>query len=137
VHSIKVLREVDINQSMNEPLPTPPSDFLSISLPENQGEYQLPEGRLDEDSLQEKIQQHRMGEDERKEEYGADARARKILQERRITRDAKRKAEFQVGDKVKIKTWRFGREYAKEVMYFDRIEPHSTTNTILRAINNE
>jgi D-beta-D-heptose 7-phosphate kinase/D-beta-D-heptose 1-phosphate adenosyltransferase len=30
-----------------------------------------------------------------------------------------------------------GREYAKEVMYFDRIEPHSTTNTILKAINNE
>jgi D-beta-D-heptose 7-phosphate kinase/D-beta-D-heptose 1-phosphate adenosyltransferase len=30
-----------------------------------------------------------------------------------------------------------GRQYAKEVMYFNRIEPHSTTNTILKAINNE
>jgi hypothetical protein len=105
---------------MNEPLPQPPTDFLSISLPKNQGEYQLPEGLLDEDSVQEKIRQHNLDEEKKKDDYAADATARSILQERRKardakqkTRDAKRKAEFQVGEKVKIKTWRFGKKYAK------------------------
>jgi len=37
----------------------------------------------------------------------------KELQQRRSSRDNKRKAEILVGDKVRIKTSRFGKAYAK------------------------
>jgi hypothetical protein len=101
---------------MNEPLPPPNHAFLpSISLPENQGENQFePARRLNGDSLQEKIKDHKIAQDQnKKEELATDISARNILQERRVERDSKRKAEFQIGDRVKIKTWRFGKGYAK------------------------
>jgi hypothetical protein len=44
-----------------------------------------------------------------KEEYGEDYNARNQLQQRRSTREKKRKSELQVGDKVRIKTMRFGK----------------------------
>jgi hypothetical protein len=62
VHSIKVLRQSKMNQSMNEALPRPPLSMKAdpASQPENQGEY-IPEQEvlLDEDSLLEKIDQHK------------------------------------------------------------------------------
>jgi hypothetical protein len=45
--------------------------------------------------------------------YGADINARNILNQRRTSKNLKRKAEFEIGDKVKIKTVRFGRKYSK------------------------
>jgi hypothetical protein len=142
VHSIKILREVNINQDLNEPLPPPPqADTLSlISQPENQGENTYaPEKVLDEDSLLEKIKEFKMkakGDAEtqyqriiealqnirdqkqpllktNESEYGADIHARNILKERRNLKDLKRKAEIQIGDRVRIKTMKFGKQYAK------------------------
>jgi hypothetical protein len=46
------------------------------------------------------------------EEFGADGAAKNQLNERRKLREKKRKAEFQIGDKVRIKTARFGKRYA-------------------------
>jgi hypothetical protein len=45
--------------------------------------------------------------------YGADISATNILKERRNVNALKRKAEIQSGDHVKIKTIRFGKQYAK------------------------
>jgi hypothetical protein len=62
VHSIKVLRQSKMSQSMNEALPRPPLSMTAdpASQPENQGE-KIPEQEdlLDEDSLLEKIDQHK------------------------------------------------------------------------------
>ncbi len=41
--------------------------------------------------------------------YGTDFNSMKELQQRRSSRDKKKKAEIQVGDKVRIKTSRFGK----------------------------
>ena len=41
------------------------------------------------------------------------SRIKKQLKERRSLREKKRKAEIQIGDSVKIKTARFGKQYAK------------------------
>ena len=140
VHSIKVLREPEINASMNEALPRPPSSSShepSSSPPENQGENL--NSILDEDSLREKIDEIKRINREKaesqydkfkngiinlrseKEEqkwstgkgYGADLNAQNILKERRNLNELKRKCTFQVGDKVRIKTIRFGKKYAK------------------------
>jgi hypothetical protein len=126
VHSIKVLRNYALNSNFNEALP---QLSLSPSQSENQGENspQL-ESFMDEDSLLEKIRQHKENEQTKTVEYGADISARNILQERRTTKadisarnilqerrttkDQKRKRELAVGDKVRIKTWRFGTRYA-------------------------
>jgi hypothetical protein len=55
VHSVKVLRDHSINQSMNEALPPPP---ITTSQPANQGgNVYEPDKILDEDSLQEKIKE--------------------------------------------------------------------------------
>ncbi len=35
------------------------------------------------------------------------------MDERRSVRDRKRKEEFNIGDRVKIKTWHFGKQYSK------------------------
>jgi hypothetical protein len=53
----------------------------------------------------------------KEDEYGADINVRNILQERRNLNDLKRKAEIQIGDtsRVKIKTAKFGKQYAKGV----------------------
>ena len=45
--------------------------------------------------------------------YGSEFKAINDIKERRARRDSKRKAEIKVGDKVKVKTARFGRQYAK------------------------
>jgi hypothetical protein len=45
--------------------------------------------------------------------YGADLSTTNILKERRNLKELKRKAEIQSGDQVKIKTIRFGKQYAK------------------------
>ncbi len=114
VHSIKVLRDDALNSNFNEALPQPPLDLSSSpSQSENQGENspQL-ESFMDEDSLLEKIRQHKENEQMKTVEYGADISARNILQERRTTKDQKRKRELAVGDRVRIKTWRFGARYA-------------------------
>ena len=115
VHSIKVLRDFELNSNFNEPLPQPPLDLSSSpSQPENQGENSPQLGSfMDEDSLLEKIRQHKENEQVKTFEYGADISARNILQKRRTTKDQKRKRELAVGDKVRIKTWRFGTRYAK------------------------
>ena len=141
VHSIKLLREPQLNSSMTEALPDPPTNFpmdLS-SLPDNQGENPYkPDSFLDEDSLLEKIKQIRAraekdGETQYQKivsalkksrqkiidsatgigEFGADFKDQKQLKERRSLREKKRKAEIQIGDSVKIKTARFGKQYAK------------------------
>jgi hypothetical protein len=115
VHSIKVLRDCELNSNFNEALPQPPLDLSSSpSQSANQGENspQL-ESFMDEDSLLEKIRQHKENEQVKKLEYGADINARNILQERRTTKDQKRKREIAVGDRVRIKTWRFGTRYAE------------------------
>jgi hypothetical protein len=136
VHSVKVLRDSNLNQSLNEDLPQPP---INPSQPENQGEniYE-PEKVLDEDSLLEKnkVLKQRAKENAEsqyqkivealnntiaekqklnfpmEEEYGADINTKNILQERRNLKEAKRKAEFQIGNKVKIKTIHFGKQYS-------------------------
>ncbi len=46
-------------------------------------------------------------------EFGADIHARNVLKERRNLKDLKRKAEIQIGDRVRIKTMKFGKQYAK------------------------
>ncbi len=46
-------------------------------------------------------------------EYGADYNSKKQISERRSARNRKRKAEIQIGSKVKIRTIRFGKQYAK------------------------
>jgi len=122
VHSIKVLRESTMNQSMNEALPSPPTlNHDPPSHPENPGEeIYIPYEYLDEDSLMEKIQQRKTQSKEKSIHrkivesltHGADVSARNILKERRDQRTRKRKAELQVGDSVKIKTARFGKSYA-------------------------
>jgi hypothetical protein len=136
VHSVKVLRDSSLNQSLNENLPKPP---INPSQPENQGEnlYE-PEKILDEDSLLEKINELKLRAKDvaesqyqkivetlnktiadkqklnfpKEEEYGADINTKNILQERRNLKEAKRKAEFQIGNKVKIKTIHFGKQYS-------------------------
>jgi hypothetical protein len=50
--------------------------------------------------------------------HGADVSATNILKERRNAKDLKRKSTFQVGDKVRIKTIRFGKSYAKGLPEF-------------------
>ena len=139
VHSIKVLRESQLQPSFNEALPSPPS--LSIhepsSPPENQGENL--NSILDDDSLREKIEEIKRINKEKAESqydkikneiinlsrikekqkwntnkgYGADVNAQNILKKRRNLKEAKRKATVQVGDQVRIKTMRFGKKYAK------------------------
>ena len=143
VHSVKVLRDSDINASLNEALPPPPTldPDKPSSHSENLGEKLVLPGLaiLDEDSLMEKIKEiksknkleaesmyHQIAEvlkGSRAEKleravpkeyvYGADISATNILKARRNDRDLKRKAEIQIGDKVKIKTLRFGKKYAK------------------------
>jgi len=129
VHSVKVLREADLHASLNDALPPPPT-----SQPGNQGESSVyePELILDEDSLLEKIAEikdknrskaeslyHQIEEtlwkirDDKQNAYGADISAKNILKDRRNLKELKRKAEIQVGDNVKIKTIRFGKQYAK------------------------
>jgi hypothetical protein len=114
VHSIKILRDYALNSHFNEALPQPPFELsLSSSQHENQGENSpQPENFMNNDSILEKIRQHKEIEQTDTKEYGADISARKILQERRTTKDQKRKRELAVGDKVRIKTWRFGTRYA-------------------------
>ncbi len=146
VHSIKVLRQSQMNMSMNEALPRPPEEMRadSASQPRNQGEN-VPEQEslLDEDSLLETLNQHkqfakeelrtvyqqivealrniRLGklnkEEHNKEQqistYGPDYKTSEELKARRSQRDTKRKAEIKVGDEVKVKTARFGKQYAK------------------------
>jgi hypothetical protein len=51
-------------------------------------------------------------------DHGADVSAKNILKERRNEKDLKRKSTFQVGDKVRIKTIRFGKRYAKDLPEF-------------------
>ena len=115
VHSIKVLRDYELNSDLNEALPQPPLEFsLSPPQSENQGENSPQLGSfMDDDSLLEKIRQYKENEQMRTAEYGADISARNILQARRNTKDQKRKRELAVGDRVRIKTWRFGTSYAK------------------------
>ena len=140
VHSIKVLREAKMNASINEPLPTPPTKKVTFKphQPENQGEkpYEL-EPYLNEDSLMMRINENKNQSSSirsthqqigaalnnivagnkqqglKTEEYGADISARNVLNERRNLKSLKRKAELQVGDEVKIKTIRFGTQYAR------------------------
>jgi hypothetical protein len=137
VHSVKVLRDHNINQSMNEALPPPPS---TTSQPANQGEnvYE-PETILDEDSLLEKIKElkqkakesgeskylqivkaiknvraERLQPEKPEEEiYGADVSTKNILKDRRNLNELKKKAELKIGDMVRIKTARFGKKYAR------------------------
>ena len=137
VHSIKILRESQLQPSLNEALPKPTSQSHESSQLENQGENL--NSILDEDSLLEKIEEIRRINKEKAEsqyekmkqaitnlrrekekqktntdkEYGADVNARNILKERRNYNEMKRKATFQVGDDVRIKTNRFGKQYAK------------------------
>jgi hypothetical protein len=61
VHSIKVLRESKVNESMNHTLPPPPVTMMEdpSSQSGNQGESINIPGHLDEDSLLEKIVQHK------------------------------------------------------------------------------
>jgi hypothetical protein len=158
VHSIKILREAQLNQSMNDPLPPPPTDFHLYTTPRNQGEnLYKPESVLDEDSLRETIKkikeqakeqgeslylkiisalnerQHsndigtNLSEEDNKTnaEFGPDYTAKKILNERRSLRNNKRKAEIQIGNAVKIKTIRFGKQYAKG-------RPEFTKGTVVR-----
>jgi len=136
VPSVKVLRESDLHDSLNDALPPAPA-----SQPGNQGESSAyePEEILDEDSLLEKIAEFKLRngvkaetlyqqieealgkirDDKQKQDntkehvYGADISARNILKYRRNLKELKRKAEIQVGDKVKIKTIRFGKQYSK------------------------
>jgi hypothetical protein len=138
VHSIKVLREAKMNSSLNEPLPSPPTKKVTFKphQPENQGEkpYEL-EPYLNEDSLMMRINENKEQSSSirsthqqigaalnnivnqqqglKTEEYGADISARNVLNERRNVKSLKRKAELQVGDEVKIKTIRFGTQYAR------------------------
>ncbi len=137
VHSVKVLRDYKMNRNLNEALP--PTPFKNSSQPENPGEnlYE-PEKILDDDSLLEKINALKQRAKENaetqylkivealnnasaekqklklpvEEEYGADIHTKNILQERRNLKEAKRKAEFQIGNKVKIKIIHFGKQYA-------------------------
>jgi hypothetical protein len=141
VHSVKLLREYDMNASLNEALPPPPTSQPAnpTSHPGNQGESSSfePELILDEDSLMEKIREIKNGnkvkaetqyqqivealkhireekqEGDAPKEYGADISTTNILKERRNLKELKRKAEIQIGDQVKIKTIRFGKQYAK------------------------
>jgi hypothetical protein len=127
VHSVKVLRDANLNQSLNEDLPPPP---INPSQLENQGEncYE-PEKFLNEDSLLEKINELKRkakdnGESQyqkiveavkntiaenlklnfpNEEKYGADINTKKILQKRSNLKEAKRKAEFQIGKRSKLK----------------------------------
>jgi hypothetical protein len=144
VHSVKVLKDGQRNQSLNETLPSPPPSLapdLSSELSsqsENQGENPyIPESEcyMDEDSLLEKIKQIkekakvdceslydkiasslekvRESKTRKTDTFGADFIAKRQLDERRSTRAIKRKAEIQIGDAVRIKTLRFGKQYAK------------------------
>jgi hypothetical protein len=125
VHSIKILRESSMNDSMNESLPPPQTKtYDPSSQSENQGEeIYIPNTYLDEDSLMEKMSQLKEQSTDKSmnqkiketilHAHGADISAKNILKERRNQRMLKRKAELQVGDCVKIKTARFGKAYAK------------------------
>ena len=138
VHSIKVLRNSEINKDLWEPLPRPPPAFILPPTPGNQGENLYHGEVLDEDSLREAIRKikekaktngdsqysqivealkkvrHEQDPNlKQKNEYGADFSTMKSLKERRSLRDKKRKAEIQIGNNVKIKTIRFGKHYAK------------------------
>jgi hypothetical protein len=144
VHSIKVLREAQMNSSINEPLPSPPKKKVKFDVsyqPENQGEKPyIPDAYMDEDSLRKEMNQFKANKDkdqstyvkikeslqntiqerqkhslapDEEEGHGADVSARNILMKRRNLKEKKRKAEFEVGDNVKIKTIRFGKQYAK------------------------
>jgi hypothetical protein len=118
VHSIKVLREAKMNQSMNHALPPPPLNMMADSASQqgNQGEKEQ-EDLLDEDSLLEKIDQHkkfdkeelrtmykqivealksiRLGKTTKEQhvkytndnDYGADYKALEDIKERRSKRD--------------------------------------------------
>ena len=131
-----MLRDSRTNASMNEPLPQPPPEMNldDSSQLENQGENLYREEHLlEEDSLLEKLKAikdkaQQEGEtkfnkikaslgkirlQKKNDEYGTDFNSIKELQQRRSSRDKKRKAEIQVGDKVRIKTSRFGKAYAK------------------------
>jgi hypothetical protein len=136
VHSIKVLRESTINEDFNEALPPPPTTKTLTSLAENQGEnHYSPDEIMDENSLQQKVKEFKIKAKEnaetqyqkiiaalenirverrqlpspKEDEYGADVNAQNILKERRNRKDAKRKAEIQIGDEVRIKTIKFGK----------------------------
>jgi hypothetical protein len=136
VHSIKVIRDSQISKEMLEPLPNPPPEFLQPPNPGNQGEN-LYHGEqvLDEDSLLEAIRKIKdkaktNGESQylqivealkkdrhekdssfkQKKGYGADFNSKINLNERRSLREKKRKAEIQIGNKVKIRTIRFGKQ---------------------------
>jgi hypothetical protein len=140
VHSVKVLRDAQRNQSLNEALPSPPSTLVPdlSPQPENQGESLYipePESYMDEDSLLEKIKEIkekakkdseslydkvastigkiRSSNTSYEDTCGADFEAKRKLEERRSTRTIKRKAEISIGDSVRIKTIRFGKQYAK------------------------
>jgi hypothetical protein len=54
VHSIKVLRNSQLNKDLSEPLPSPPPAFI-LPTPGNQGENLYHGEVLDEDSLREAI----------------------------------------------------------------------------------
>jgi hypothetical protein len=142
VHSVKVLRDSTINDSMNEALPKTPLTYHSQL--ENQGEslqsLQMRDKLLDEDSLLEKLislkEKAKVEADTQyqkivkaiqnirgkkikstspaDEEFGADISAKNILNGRRDLKERKRKAEIQIGNKVRIKTIHFGKKYAKD-----------------------
>jgi hypothetical protein len=152
VHSIKVLRDYKMIPNLLEP--NPPPEFLHSPQPGNQGEnlYNVDQidQVLDEDSLLEAIkkikdQAKTNGETQYRKivealknkttmdpsskkvkEYGADFNAKKNLEERRSARNKKRKAEISIGDKVKIKTIRFGKQYAKG-------KPEFTMGTVVKV----
>ena len=126
---------------MQEALPPPPPDFNLSLTPSNLGEnFYKPDEQsvLDEDSLHEtikkikdqaktkgtsqylqmvealkKVQREKDLSFKQQEEFGADFNAMKNLNERRSFRDKKRKAEVQIGSKVKIRTIKFGKQYSK------------------------
>jgi hypothetical protein len=121
VHSIKVLRESTLNESMNEALPLPPQ--TSHSQLENQGESPSLQKILDADSFLEKINKFKEKTKEdaetqylkifeaiqnirdkngklnmpNEEEFGADISAKNILKDRRNLED---RSEEKSGDTI-------------------------------------
>ncbi len=84
VHSIKVLRDSNLNQSLKEDLPQPPSN---TSQPQNQGENRYePEKFLDEDSLLEKIKEFK-----EQAKDNAESQYLKIVEAIKNVRDEKQK----------------------------------------------
>jgi hypothetical protein len=59
-------------------------------------------------------------ENKNKNDYGADYETVEEIKERRSKRDLKRKVEINEGDEVKVKTARFGKQYAKGRPEFTR-----------------